>query len=85
MGSISSIFNSLCDLLKFAVLCLWVDFMHYAYYTIAMLFEATHKKRVSIKAVPENDRPREKLSSKGSENLLDSELIALLLGTGTQK
>jgi len=41
-----------------------------------------HKKR--MKDMPLSSRPREKLLIKGSENLSDEELIALLLGTGSR-
>lgn len=36
-----------------------------------------------IKEMPENERPREKLISRGKESLTNSELLALLIGTGT--
>jgi len=35
-----------------------------------------------IKDIPKIDRPREKLIAKGSQNLKDEELLAILLGTG---
>jgi len=35
-----------------------------------------------IKSLPEDDRPREKLASKGPESLSDAELLAILLRTG---
>ena len=38
----------------------------------------------SIKAWPEDDRPREKLLRKTPNNLTDSELLAILLGKGTR-
>lgn len=41
------------------------------------------KKR--IKDLPVTLRPREKLLAKGAENLSDSELLAILLGTGTKQ
>ncbi|HEY7751506.1 MAG TPA: DNA repair protein RadC [Ignavibacteriaceae bacterium] len=37
---------------------------------------------VKVKDLPKDDRPREKLLSKGAENLSDAELIAILLRTG---
>ena len=37
-----------------------------------------------IKDLPKVERPREKLIAKGSENLKDEELLAVLLGTGTK-
>ena len=37
-----------------------------------------------IKDLPKIDRPREKLVSKGSQNLKDEELLAILLGTGVE-
>ncbi len=43
------------------------------------------KKRKRIKDLPLSSRPREKLIEKGAENLSDSELIAILLGTGSLK
>jgi DNA repair protein RadC len=41
------------------------------------------KKRIS--EIPKSDRPREKLQQKGAEALSDVELLAILLGSGTQK
>lgn len=38
----------------------------------------------SIKDIPDFDRPREKLSSKGPESLSDYELLAILLGSGVK-
>lgn len=44
----------------------------------------TEKKKISgIKSWPEDDRPREKLLKKGARNLSNSELLAILLRTGT--
>ena len=37
-----------------------------------------------IKDMPIQDRPREKLLRKGAEALSDQELIAILLGRGTE-
>jgi len=37
-----------------------------------------------IKDIPKVERPREKLISKGSQNLKDEELLAILLGTGIE-
>ena len=39
----------------------------------------------SIKDLPENERPREKLLAKGPQTLTDQELLAVLLGKGTQR
>lgn len=39
----------------------------------------------SIKDLPKNERPREKLIEKGAQTLTDNELLAVLLGKGTQK
>ncbi len=38
-----------------------------------------------IKDLPKKDRPREKLLEKGARNLSDQELLAVILGRGTQK
>jgi len=38
---------------------------------------------MKIKDLPKSDRPREKLIAKGADNLKDSELLAILLRTGT--
>ena len=38
---------------------------------------------MKIKDMPKIERPREKLIAKGAENLKDSELLAILLRTGT--
>ncbi len=37
-----------------------------------------------IKDLPDSEKPRERLLAKGAEALKDSELIAILLRTGTQ-
>jgi len=42
------------------------------------------KAYTPIRDWPEGDRPREKLASRGPESLSDSELVAILLGTGIQ-
>lgn len=39
---------------------------------------------MKLKNFPKSDRPREKLISKGSQNLKDEELLAILLGTGVE-
>ena len=39
---------------------------------------------MKIKDLPKIERPREKLIAKGPENLKDEELLAILLGTGTE-
>jgi len=39
---------------------------------------------MKIHDLPEADRPREKLIAKGTENLKDEDLLAILLGTGTE-
>lgn len=39
-------------------------------------------KKIKIKDLPKIERPREKLISKGPQNLKDEELLAILLGTG---
>ena len=41
------------------------------------------KKSTGIKTWPEDDRPREKLLKKGAQSLSNSELLAILLRTGT--
>jgi len=41
-------------------------------------------KHLNIKALAEDDRPREKLASLGRHNLSDAELIAILLGSGNK-
>lgn len=42
------------------------------------------KKRLSIKSWSEQDRPREKLLSKGARHLSNVELFAILISTGTK-
>jgi len=44
---------------------------------------AGRKKLTGIKSWPEDDRPREKLLKKGAKALSNSELLAILLRTGT--
>jgi len=41
-------------------------------------------KATGIKTWPEDDRPREKLLKKGAKALSNSELLAILLRTGTK-
>lgn len=43
-----------------------------------------NKENLSIKKWAEDDRPREKLLQKGKHSLSDSELIAILLGSGSK-
>ncbi len=40
-------------------------------------------KKLTIREIPEDDRPREKLTRLGEQSLNDSELLAILLGAGT--
>jgi DNA repair proteins len=42
-------------------------------------------RRLSIKAWALEDRPREKLVQKGLSSLTDAELLAILIGSGTEK
>ena len=39
-------------------------------------------KKLTVKELPLDDRPREKLLLRGAQNLSDAELIAILLRTG---
>ena len=41
-------------------------------------------KNMKVKELPLDDRPREKLLMRGPQTLSDSELIAILLRTGTR-
>jgi len=41
-------------------------------------------KKLKISDIPLADRPREKLKSKGAQNLKEAELLAILLGSGYQ-
>lgn len=43
-----------------------------------------YQYNLSIKAWAEEDRPREKLRSKGKQSLSDAELLAILLGSGSR-
>src|SRR5665647_283864 len=47
--------------------------------------ETTNKSSTSIKNWAVDDRPREKLLTKGKESLSDSELVAILINTGSGK
>ena len=47
--------------------------------------ESVHKSSTSIKNWAIDDRPREKLLAKGRESLSDSELLAILINTGSGK
>ena len=44
--------------------------------------ESSNKSSTSIKNWAADDRPREKLLSKGSESLSDSDVLAILINTG---
>lgn len=50
-----------------------------------MLQEMDEYARISIRNWSVEDRPREKMMSKGIQSLSDSELIALLIGSGTRE
>ena len=39
---------------------------------------------LKIKDIPQNERPKEKLLTYGADTLTNSELLALILRTGTQ-
>ncbi|MDR0988782.1 MAG: hypothetical protein LBM06_04910 [Prevotellaceae bacterium] len=41
-------------------------------------------QKLSINQWPEEDRPREKMMSKGAESLTDAELMAILIGSGNR-
>ena len=45
--------------------------------------ESTNKSSTSIKTWALDDRPREKLLTKGKESLSDSELLAILINSGS--
>ena len=47
--------------------------------------DKSKKQHSRITDWPLNERPREKLLTKGSDALSSAELIAILLGTGTGK
>lgn len=47
--------------------------------------ENTSNKHLTIKAWAEDDRPREKLISKGRQALSDAELLAILLASGSKE
>ncbi|HEY1009761.1 MAG: RadC family protein [Daejeonella sp.] len=46
--------------------------------------ETTYEHKISIKSWSEEDRPREKLSTQGRRSLSDAELLAILIGSGSQ-
>lgn len=43
------------------------------------------RQYMKIKDIPENERPYEKLELRGAENLSNSELLAIIIKTGTKK
>lgn len=47
--------------------------------------EANYIQKLSIKSWAEDDRPREKLMTKGKSVLSDAELLAILINSGTKK
>lgn len=48
------------------------------------IMESVNKSSTSIKNWAVDDRPREKLLTKGRESLSDSELLAILISTGSR-
>src|SRR2546423_315534 len=48
------------------------------------MVEATKKKSTGITSWPEDERPRERLLSRGAHALTDAELIGILLRVGVQ-
>jgi len=53
---------------------------------MAMTDEQKEKpEKFGIKALPEDDRPREKLLLRGKESLTNAELMAILIGSGTRE
>ena len=42
-------------------------------------------EKLNINQWAEEDRPREKMASSGAENLTNAELLAILIGSGSQK
>ncbi|MEK7173006.1 MAG: UPF0758 domain-containing protein, partial [Patescibacteria group bacterium] len=44
----------------------------------------SHQAGCKIKEMPLVERPRERLMEKGAKNLKDSELLAILLGSGVK-
>ena len=42
-------------------------------------------KKLNINQWAEEDRPREKMASAGTEALTNAELLAILIGSGSQK
>ena len=59
-------------------------FFFYIFRQIFYLMSIAHKSN-SIKNWKEDDRPREKLLSKGKNALSDAELIAILIGSGNRE
>jgi len=43
------------------------------------------EKKLSVKDLPADNRPRERLKEKGAENLTDYELLAIIMGKGSRK
>jgi DNA repair protein RadC len=41
-------------------------------------------KKLSLKEIPQDERPREKLMGRGEESLSDAELLAIILGAGSK-
>ena len=60
-----------------------------SYYTILYIVKNARnhfkKEKKKLKDLPFDAQPREKLLAKGSQNLTDEELMAVLLGTGSAK
>jgi len=52
---------------------------------LSIFHMTTYPTSLSIKSWAQEDRPREKLLNKGKASLSDTELIAILLGSGTKR
>lgn len=58
--------------------------MHFIFFTNFTSLEEQAHKHLNIKAWAEDDRPREKLITKGRQALSDAELLAILLSSGNK-
>lgn len=60
-------------------------FSYVAYHKNINITKTVQEQKYSIKQWAKDDRPREKLLSKGSASLSDSELLAILISTGSRE
>ncbi len=77
-----NLFSTMAMVFDFAPFCV---FAGKSYLSLKKLQEMDDYNNLSIRNWAVEDRPREKMMTKGIQSLSDAELIALLIGSGTRR